>query len=149
MKKFDIVTILSVFFIALLFYTLYFINIDKSGDLYAQFSYNKKVIYAVKIEDNINITIDIASNDQILTITKKDGTGKVLETKTVETDNKKRIENSVQITDKEILMIHANCQTKRCMYMKITKNIPTPIICTNGITVELIYDDVYDYIHIL
>jgi len=55
----------------------------------------------------------------------------------------------VQITDKEILMIHANCQTKRCMYMKITKNIPTPIICTNGITVELIYDDVYDYIHIL
>ncbi|MDI9507777.1 MAG: hypothetical protein QM208_05080, partial [Bacillota bacterium] len=120
-----------------------------SGDLYAQISYNKEVILAVKIEDNINITIDIASNDQILTITAKDGTGKVLETKTVETDNKKRIENRVQITDKEILMIHANCQTKRCMYMKITKNIPTPIICTNGIIVELIYDDVYDYIHIL
>lgn len=72
----------------------------------------------MKIEDNINITIDIASNDQILTITAKDGTGKVLETKTVETDNKKNrkqranyrqgnIDDPCQLPDKA-LHVHEN-----------------------------------------
>ena len=149
MKKFDIVAILAVFLIALLFYVLYFINRGDVGDVYAQISYNKEVILAVKIEDGIDVTVAMTVEDQVCRLIVTDGDGNVLEEKTFSVETDKKIENTVHITAKEIQMIHANCHTKQCMYMKITRGFPSPIICTNGITVELIYDDVYDYIHII
>jgi len=129
---------------------LYFINVDTSGDVYVQISYNKAVVFQEKIDKETDITVDIRSKNQILSVVVKDNNNnEILNASTINIESNKGIENTIHITEDFILMIHANCHTKQCMYMKITKNFPSPIICTNGITVELKYDDVYDYIHLI
>jgi len=147
MKKFDIITILSVLLISVVFYILYFINVDSSGQPSVQISYNKEIIYEKKIDEVKNVKIEIKSFNNLLNLTVKDDNGEVVEFMETEVKSNKNIENTIYISDGSIVMIHANCHTKRCMSMKITNAFPTPIICTNGIIVELVFEDVYDYVH--
>lgn len=147
MKKFDLVTIACVLFITVLFYMLYLANINVSDDALVRISYDNIPVYEEKFDELSDITVALSTEDRLLTVVVRNNTSGETKEFTRAISSAKNTENTIRITKDSVSMIHANCRTKQCMTMIITKSFPTPIICTNGVVVEFVYDDIYDYIH--
>jgi len=121
-------------------------NHSHSDELTVRISYYNLVLYEEDLNEGIDIEVEITSEKRELTIRIKDNNAnnEKISTKTISSVIK--IENTIKITNDLITMIHANCPAKKCMYMKITKPYHT-IFCTNGILVEIISNNIFDYIH--
>ena len=131
MKKFDIITILVVLIISISFYLIYFDVFRVSDNRIVEVTYKNQVIYTTDISPTTNITLEISSKNNVLTV--YDGR----HTFNFPIPSDHEILNIVSITFDEIHMHDANCPNKYCLHMKLTLRRPLPIVCTNGVMVKL------------
>ncbi len=131
MKKADIITIITVLLISISFY-IYYISTNKlSGDVEVLVLYQGEVIYKTDWEEDIDLVLAVGSKDYWTE--EHQSFHEVDKVITLESD----IINVVEIKGNKIRMIEANCKNKYCLEMKITRNVSTAIVCTNGVVVKL------------
>ncbi len=136
MKKVDILIILIVFAFSIILYTFYFSNLSLSDDLLVEITYRNTVVYSTELKEDTDILVEITSADQILSVKVGDAVTHFPIASEAE------ILNTVHITSDLIEMDEANCKNKYCLLMKLKRSYPQPIVCTNGIMVRLVTNEI-------
>lgn len=136
MKKVDILIILIVFAFSIILYTFYFSNLSLSEDLLVEITYRNTVVYSAELKEDTDIIVEITSNDQVLSVK----VGDVITNFPIASEAE--IINTVHITNDLIEMDFANCKNKYCLLMKLKRSYPQPIVCTNGIMVRLVTNEI-------
>jgi hypothetical protein len=135
MKKTDILVIIIILLLSVGFYALYFSNNQLSGELMIVVYYKNQVIHEQPLNEDTDVIVDIYTEDQKLYVNVGDRGFKHFSH--ISNVDSRHIENTIRITYGQTLMIHANCEDKLCMNMRIGSRASAPIVCTNGVLIKL------------
>ncbi|MFA6661734.1 MAG: NusG domain II-containing protein [Bacilli bacterium] len=138
MKKGDIIILVSLFAIILVGFFVYYlvvktdsntIEIVVKNEIVETTTLNNDATYKIYSSEDLE-DIYVYKDDELI--------------KTINYKHSIAISNTIQIKDKTVNMIDANCNTKDCMKMYINESHKMPIICTNGVEVRVIENNEVD-----
>lgn len=138
MKKFDYLIIVLIIGICTTLFVTYFNNhsID-SNNLVVQVKYKNTVLNEIHVDDTTYV-VEVSSNTALdkITVKIKDNYGNEKNSSTITISVVKPISYQLMITKDRVYVNSATCTHRYCMQMNLTPNFTTPIICTDGLTVQ-------------